>query len=396
MEQVSESGDLNVSSISVVLESTVREQPSMLELNGDACLHSTFNYPLHSTLNHEDYLTVVTIRSSTSDTLTKVAAEKQIMQCSADVSSHQLLSERSSAFQEDLDHINCNADSDDSSYLSFDVDHTEEMYGSLKTSSHSAWQPHHGNSYLNNIIHKQVGLQMWGDQYQAQTCHLSSTQCDVCELLKLRRQRGCTDLWSESSSMQESTTITSLSSVGSFKSCHQSTQFCDKHLKKCDQGKSGYKSTPCRRYSEKVTELSSPCVLKSTKRKRRSLQNPQIQREDIFQHGSCFPSTRLRGTTNSNLENVLKDDSNISNNCYSEQTENRNVLKKSRRLTIGGEGISGSSEDKLSLKKSKKHKPSLVVSSPWNGDKDLVKRRFKYRNHQLLHSEDNIITLGVF
>ena len=91
----------------------------------------------------------------------------------------------------------CSTDSEcDSSCLSFDVDDLSFCVDEKSVDSQHCQmssQSLETKCYINNVIHNQIGVQMWGDDY---TVCSDSTQgdCDVCNLLKMKRQRASTDL----------------------------------------------------------------------------------------------------------------------------------------------------------------------------------------------------------
>ena len=91
----------------------------------------------------------------------------------------------------------CSTDSEcDSSCLSFDVDDLSFCVDDKSQDSPHCQMPSQSletKSYINNVIHYQIGVQLWGDDY---TVCSDSTQsdCDVCNLLKMKRQRASTDL----------------------------------------------------------------------------------------------------------------------------------------------------------------------------------------------------------
>jgi hypothetical protein len=331
------------------------------------------------------------------------------------------------------------ADSDcDSSCLSIDVDDyfqiDEPIEASLppKTSTKSC--------YIDHMIHNQVRAQMWGDDY-SQTVSSFSGDCDVCNIMRMKRQKACTDLWTGPRGPFEDPS--SLMSTVNYKTTLSSLPSqCSKRRRNSNDNL----TTPAKK-PHMSAELSTPCV-SLRKRVKRPSKTPSKTAKNIHSElgsresylrksgselgerlhpegseddkeniqsivTSVWSSSSLHTTCSQNdsgfssTNNSIKSKSDISGqsdfNSHYMNNLNTSSTKLYRQNHLSYENIpadqrlvrSVRSRSRKSLKHSSPFCDSIPTPSPWKGDKKLLKKKLKELSLNV-QNQSNIQTLGCF
>ena len=487
----------NISRISNSSFCTVREQPSQLEVDTKTCLHSTFSYPLHSTVNyidtgldiselasgsktlidcdntikHNENLRESEFHSTNSTTKTiqdsynTLKGNEQVKDCgiknitlllnsqSKDTSASHTSAKKvtSKDLPRACDTVvsRCNPigaswvashkatscgwesdnDSDcDSSCLSFDVDDLSFCGDDLPNSNNNtlcmpkllSFQNSTNNCYINQIIHKEIGAQMWGKDQSKSVCSaMSDGNCDVCKLLRMKRQKAFTDLWSgRNARFDDSESTMSLFRPEKKKKaqCNSEAYPQDKNrLPSIADRKETFahkrkRSSPDGAQRKKMLKKSvgvRPCPegMEDLRKKFSSslstvsLSNSRGTLSDHLSNGALTSDNLLCQSSDSgftscnnsqrqdtcschcllqmNGSNSRRSESKSLCDICSENKENIPEVQSQHHMTPGSS--SKLRVNKLS-KSSKKHSPFLEAipsPSPWKGDKKLIKRRIK-------------------
>ena len=390
----------NISKISDLTSSTYREHTTQLELENRNYLHSTFSYPLHSTVHIPNQtIDISTLQDTMNTTLNYNLPESQLNISDSSMDSGHSTNHSSDSFTLDtkaddsmIDWECCSSDSEcDSSCLSFDVDDLSFHVDDKSDDSQHCQMPSQSpgtKCYINNVIHNQIGVQMWGDDY---TAYSDSTQgdCDVCNLLKMKRQRASTDLRFDGRKP---------GSAELFSNSSLQSQLCDESrsrvstssmvsMKNSDNFKLFMSGSILSSVVTKVFKpsLSSKCRKSSfglspkEKMFRKSLENMRVCER---LHPQGMASDSVSGPAISTDEVSLPT---LSSQCQRPLTKSTKHKSLHKNITQSLEQLSNKishpsvtpAKQKSSKRKSGGFCDALPTPSPWRGDKKTLIKRLK-------------------